>query len=624
MSGSYKGGYMGRILNVDLSKGKIGEEALPGDDVLRKYIGCWGLGLRFLYDLLPPGYAATDPENPLIFFTGPLTGLNLPGATNITLAMKNFDTNFTVGRSHSHGRFGILLKMAGYDGVIITGRSQKPVYLWIHEGKAELRDAAGVWGKDTHDSEDGIKMEVGEARSSVAAIGPAGENLCAGAMIANDKNHSFSHSGVGSVMGAKKLKAIAVFGNAPVTVADAERLERIRKQWMEALNRPGHFGMKVGRAKTKIAEYRYMLDLIGFVGKNFRINQLSDFGRGWSRQKFFPRPCPTCPIGCSYDVEVTEGPHKGYVATLSGGGEAMEGAGSILNVLEPGTIFYLTDQYDRLGIEGSMAGCTIAMAIEAFEKGLIKGNDTDGLELIWGDAEMAEKLLRKMVYREGFGETLARGVKEAAEAIGGEAPDFAAHIKGSGINLHDWRSAWGVLFGQIVGSAAGWPAPGADCWTPEPDAGYPKLVERFDPRSKPVEARKTGILKFMNDCTGICWFVTWGMEGVLRLTADAVSAATGWDYSPEELLQVGERVMHLERAFNVRHGLTPEDDWNVPKRIIQAPADGRAAGISIEPYLKGMVEEYSRLMGWDPKSGKPWRKTLEKFGLHSVARDLWG
>jgi aldehyde:ferredoxin oxidoreductase len=619
-----KGGYCGKILRVDLTAQKITEAPIPGDDVLRKYLGCWGLGLRYLYDLLPPGYEAKDPENPLVFFNGPLTGLRLPGATNITLATKNFDTGFTVGRSHTHGRFGILMRMAGYDGVIITGRAEKPVYLWIQEGRAELRDAAGVWGKDTHDSEDLIKKEIGEAKASVAAIGPAGENLCAGAMIANDKNHSFSHSGVGGVMGSKRLKAIAVFGNAPVSVADAQRLEHVRRQWIESLNKPGHFGMKVGQAKTKIAEYRYMLDLIGFVGKNFQINQLADFGRGWSRQKFTPRPCPACPIGCSYDVEVTEGPHKGYVATLSGGGEAMEGAGSILNVVEPGTIFYLTDQYDRLGIEGSAAGCAIAMAMEAFEKGLLKGGDTGGLELIWGDAEAAEKLLHRMVYRQGFGDTLARGVKEAAEAIGGSAPDFAAHIKGSGINLHDWRSAWGVLFGQIVGSGAGWPAPGADCWTTEPDAGYPKLADRFDPRSKPTEARKTGILKFMNDCTGICWFVTWGMEGVLRLTAEAISAATGWDYSPEELLDVGERVMHLERAFNIRNGLTPEDDWKVPKRITQPPPDGRAKGISIEPYLKGMVEEYYRLMGWDPKSGKPWRKTLERFGLTRVAHDLWG
>lgn len=172
MKGGYKGGYMGKILRVDLSNRKIIEEGLLSDEVLRKYIGCWGLGLRYLYDTLPPGYTATDPENPLIFMTAPLTGLPIPGATNITLATKNFETGFTVGRSHTHGRFGSLMKAAGYDGVIITGKSDKPVYLWIHDGKAEVRDAKHLWGKaDTHEAEDVIQGELGSSKISVAAIG---------------------------------------------------------------------------------------------------------------------------------------------------------------------------------------------------------------------------------------------------------------------------------------------------------------------------------------------------------------------------------------------------------------------------------------------------------------------
>jgi aldehyde:ferredoxin oxidoreductase len=618
-----KGGYAGKILRVDLTSGKIREEALPKDGVLRQYLGCWGLGLKYLYDMLPPGFEATDPENPLIFFAGPLTGLNLPGATNITLSTKNFDTGFTVGRSHSHGWFGIFLKGCGYDGLIITGQAEKPVYLWIREGKAELRDATKVWGKDTHESEDVVKKQINEAKASVAAIGPAGENLCAGGLIGNDKNHSFSHSGVGSVMGAKRLKAIAVHGQSSIGVADEERLKHVRKEWLKYLNRPGHFGMKLGQAKTKKAEYRYMLEMIGFAGKNLQINQLAEFGLGWSRQKFTLKPCPRCPIACPYDLEVTEGPYKGYVATVCGGGEALEGAGSILNIVEPGAIYYLTDQFDRLGIEGSVAGCTMAMAIEAFEKGLITAQDTDGLKLDWGNAEVAEKLLRKVVYREGFGDILARGIREAADYIGGDAPDFAVHVKGTGISLHDWRSVWGLLFGQIVGSGAGWPAPGADCFTSEPDAGYPELTERFDHEAKPLEVKNTGIVKFMNDSTGLCWFVTWGMGGALKLTAETISVATGWDYTAEELLEVGERIMHLERAFNVRHGLTPTDDYDVPKRLIEAPPDGPAAGRPIGPYLRGMINHYYELMGWDPKSGKPWRRTLEKVGLDGVARDLW-
>jgi aldehyde:ferredoxin oxidoreductase len=391
------------------------------------------------------------------------------------------------------------------------------------------------------------------------------------------------------------------------------------------LQLPGHFGWTIIRnAWLRKNEYRHRLEDFGFCGKNFLINQLVEFGLGWAKQKYTMKPCPRCPLACPYDVEITTGPHRGSVCSLSAGGEALEGAGSILAITEPGTIYYLTDLYDRLGIEGSMAGCTLAMAIEAYERGLITKQDTDGLELKWGDEKVAEALVRKMVYREGFGEILARGVKEAAELIGGDAPSFAVNLKGTGMNLHDWRGTWGVLFGQIVSSGAGWPAPGADCWTPDADAGYPELTERFDRRSKPLEAKKTGIVKFLHDSDGLCWFITWGIQDGLKLTADSLNAATGWDYTPEELLEVGERVMQLERAFNVRHGLKPEDDWTVPDRLVDAPTDGPAKGKAIKPYLMGMVKEYHRLMGWDEKTGKPLVATLQRAGLDDVIKDLWG
>jgi aldehyde:ferredoxin oxidoreductase len=620
-----KGGYLGKILRVNLANCEIEEIDLPGDDVLRKYIGGWGLSLKYLYDLLPPGYAATDPENPMVFMSGPLTGLRLPGATNVTLATKNFDTGFTVGRSHTHGNFGILMKAAGYDGIIITGKSDKPIYLWINNDEVEFRDASHLWGKtDTHETQDMVKRELGNEKIAVAAIGPCGENLVAGGMIMSDKNHGFGHCGVGSIMGSKKLKAIAVFGDKPIPVADTRKLASVRKDWLAHVQDPRHVMYTIMRNQwLRKTEYRARLKQLGFAGKNFLINQLTEFGLGWAKHKYTSRPCAGCPIGCSYDVEIATGSHKGYVATMSGGGEALEGAGAILEITEPGTCYYLADVYDHLGIEASMAGCTIAMAMEAYEKGLLTTNDTDGLELRWGDDKIAEALVRKMVYRDGFGEILARGMKGAAEYIGGDAPNFAVHIKGTGISLHDWRASWGVLFGQIVGSGAGWPAPGADHFGIQSDAGYPEYTARFDRNSKPVEARQTGMVKFLNDCSGICWFITWGSWDVLKLTADAINAATGWNCTPEELRETGERVMQLERAFNVRHGLKPEDDWTVPDRLVEAPNDGPAAGISIKPYLEGMVKEYHRLMGWDAKTGRPLRATLKRVGLDEVIKDLW-
>ena len=620
------GGYMGKLLSVDLSSGKTNELDLPSERVLRRYIGGWALGLRYLYDLIPGGTSAKDPENPLVFMTGPLTGLPLPGATNTTLATKNFDTGFTVGRSHTHHNFGKYLKGNGYDGLIITGRSEQPIYLWINGARCELRDASHLWGKtDTHETEDIIRQEVGNSKASVAAIGPCGENLVAGGMIMNNKNHGFSHSGVGSVMGAKYLKAIAVYGKKPIPLADAEKLSLLKKEWVQGLQSSGHVGWNLVRNQwLRKSEYRSMLTLLGFCGKNLRANQLVEYGLGWAKQKYTKRPCPGCPIACSYDVQLTTGPHRGYVATLCGGGEALEGGGSILGITEPGTIFYMADLYDRLGIEGSVAGCTLAMAFESFEKGLITTKDTDGLELKWGDDKVAETLVRKMVYREGFGEVLARGIKEAAEWVGGEAPSFAVNVKGTGISLHDWRATWGVLFGQIVGSGAGWPAPGADSLGVQTDAGYPEFTDRFDRQSKPMEAKQTGIIKFLNDSTGFCWFITWGFRDLLRLTAETLNAAVGWNLTPEEIREVGERAMHLERSFNVIHGLKPEDDWTVPERLVEAPADGPAKGVSIKPYLKSMVKEYHKLMGWDPRTGKPLQSVLKRVALDDVIKDMWG
>jgi aldehyde:ferredoxin oxidoreductase len=625
-----KGGYVGQILRVDLTSGKLFEEPLPDTSILRKYLGCWGLALHYLYEMVPPGIDALDSENPLIFMTAPLTGVALTGATNITLATKNFNTGFTVGRSHTHGWFGTILKQAGYDGIIITGKSDKPVYLWIHNRQFELRDAGHLWGKkDSVETEDILLEEMGGSpdtnNASVACLGPAGENLVAGAMICNDKNHSFSHSGVGAVMGSKKLKAIAVFGDQPIPIADPEKFAAVRKEWFEKFKIPTHHGWNIlAKSEMKKGDYRHRAATSGFCGKNFLENNLSEFGIGLSQQEWIRRPCHKCAIGCTYDVKVQTGPFKGEYSTAGPGGEPYEAAGAVMRILDPGSYIHIADLYDRLGIECSMAGCSIAMVIEAYEKGILTKEDTDGLELKWGDVNVAETLLRKMVTREGFiGQTLALGIKKAAAKIGGETPNFAVNIKGAAMNLHDWRSKWGILFSQITGSGASWAAGGADNYV-EPDAGYPELTDRFGWRGKPMETKMTGIIKFMNDCTGMCMSTSWGTDEIRRMNADSVNAVTGWDMTRDEMGALGLRVMHLERAFNIRHGLKPEDDWIITPRLIDPPLNGPAMGKSMKPNLEGMVNEYNRLMGWDEKTGKPWRSSLKASGLDDVIEDMWG
>ncbi len=619
-----RGGYMGKILRVNLTDMEAKIEGLPDEDCLRMYVGCWGLGLRMLYDRLPLGVSPLDPENLLIFMTGPLTGIaHVPCSNNTTIATLNADTGFTAGRSHSHGFFGPNLKFAGFDGIIVEGAAEKPVYLWIHDGEVEIKSAEKFWGKDTHETEDLIKKDVGEEKASVAAIGPAGENCCAGALIENDKHHSFSHSGVGAVMGSKKLKAIAVYGTQKVPVYDEERLKEVTKKWRDNL-----FKSDVARGLAKGGiprdEYRYAKNMSITTARNMLEVSPPEWGVGMSKHKITPKACFACPIACSYEVEITSGPKKGYVATPAGGGENLEGAASISGVYESGWVFYLIDLFDRVGFESSTLGCTIALLIECYEKGLITKEDTGGIELRWGDPELVEKLVWMAAKKEGWlGKLLAMGPKRAAEMIGGEAPDMAIHIKGAGMNLHDWRATWGIMLGQIVGGGSGWPAPAADAWATEPDAGFPEYQDPLDPKIKPEAVAKTWPKKYWDDCNGTCWFATWGVPGSLKFTAEAVAAVTSWDFTAEEALLVGERAVHLERAFNIKRGLTPEDDLKVPKRIVEAPPSGKAKGKAMEPYVKGMVMEVYRLMGWDEKTGKPLRSTLKRVGLEDVARDIW-
>ena len=616
-------GYIGKILRVDLTRMQIQEESLS-EDVLRKYIGGYGLGLKYVYDECPAGVDATDPDCPLTFFTGPLTGTSMPGATNLTCVTKNFDTGFTVGRAHTHGRFGINLKAAGYDGIVVTGRANTPVYLWVHNGIAEIRDAGKIWGRDTHETEDLIKNEVAYPAASVAAIGPAGENLCAGAMIENDKNHSMSHSGVGAVMGAKNLKAIAIYGNQKNSLADPERARSIAKQWRDGTNFPGAITSiiaKGGIGRNSKNYGKWLTERGGLSAFNFKGVPLDGFMED-AEHVVKPRPCPGCPVGCPYDIEIISGPHKGYTATLAGGG-GIEG-GAMMGITESGTVLYLTDLYDRLGIEESTASCAISMAFEAFERGLITVEDTDGLELKWGDVEVIEKLIRKYGHREGFGDVLAEGPKRAAEIIGGDALNFAVHVKGTGINLHDLRGYWGFLLGQIVGSGFSWMSPGAD-YRNDPDAGFPETTPGPSSKGKAKGVAKTGINKHIYDSIGVCWFLTLGRPSGLDLTAEALSAVTGWNWSKRELLECGERIANLERAYNLRHGLTSLDDHtNVSLRLLEAPRSGPGKDKTIAPYLVGMVNEYYRLMGWDEKTGKPLRRTLRRLGLEDIVKDLWG
>lgn len=609
-------GYAGKILRVDLCREEVWYEPLPEEEVLKRFIGGKGMGLWYLLDYLENGTKISpfDPENPLIFMTGPLTGLPVPCGNNTTAVSINADTGYTTGASHTHGFFGPNLKKAGFDGIIVTGRSERPVYLWVSDGYAEIRDASKYWGMDTHDTEDMIKKYIGEDKASVAAIGPAGENLCCGAGIWNDKHHSFSHSGMGAIMGSKKLKAIAVYGSGEIPVKDPEKLKEVAKSWRDNLWKSDVVNA-LAKGGLPQSEYKYTKENYLVSAKNFKDVSPPEFAVGMSKFNYTPKACYSCPIACSYEVEVTEGPYKGFVATPAGGGENLEGISSLLGIYEPGATFYLIELADRLGFETSTIGSTIAMLIEAYENGLITKEELDGLELRWGDAKLVETLLRKAANKEGFvGKLLSMGPKRAAEAIGAE--DMAIHVKGTGINLHDWRVTWAILLGQLIGGGYSWPAPGVDAWATEPDIGYPEYQDPFDWRLKPKAVRDTQLKKNWVDSIGICWFADWGVPGALEFEAVAVSAATGFELSKDEALLVGERVVNLERITNLKLGLRAEDDiYDVGARFLEPPPKGPGKEKDVRKHVKWMVREYYRLMGWNEKTGEPMKSTLKRLGL---------
>jgi len=619
----------GEVLRVNLTDKTVKEEEIP-EEYIEKFVGCWGLGLRMLFDEVPMGISPTDPENPMIFMTGPLTGVPLvPAATNTTVCTLNANTGYTAGRAHTHGWFGPYLKFAGYDGLILEGKAEEPTYLWIdgEEGNVELRDAGDIWGADTHETEQLVKDEVGVPDASVAAIGPAGENQVFGALIENDENHHAAHSGVGKVMGSKNLKAIAVYGEDDMELADEEAFNEVVKEWRGDLFKDDNpkptgtaaAGVRLGGHHREYVKH-YTEDGM-LVTKNLSEKGDSDFGEGMTDQTVTPKPCWKCPIACSYNVEVTDGPYEGYTSTLSGGVEGLEAGGTIMGITEPGAVFRMTDHYDRYGLEATSIGCSLAVAFEAFDRGKIDEEDTDGLTLEWGDEDAAMELLEMTVAKEGIGETLAKGPKRAAHLLG--VPDAAVHAKGAPINLHDWRKRWGTLLGQVLGGGAGWPAPGMSLRA-EPSMGYNETDAPVDPEGKPKTVKESGNKKFWDDSTGTCWFSVWGVEDILDRTQRAIEAATGrsFDATPTE---IGERITNLERVFNVQRGLEPEDDYgDVGQRLLDPIPEGdEFSGTAFGPYIQGLVEEYYDEMDWDVSSGRPYKSTLERHDIGEFAETIW-
>ncbi|MBI4188527.1 MAG: hypothetical protein HY529_04890 [Chloroflexi bacterium] len=623
-------GYAGRLLRVDLNTEQITDEKLD-EETARKYLGGTGIGAKYLYDEVPAGVGWSDEANRLIMTSGPLGGTSVGGSGTVSVVTKGALTD-GASATQTNGFFGAFLRFAGYDGIIVQGKAKRWLYLYVHDGRAELKDASHLLGKDTWETADLIKSELGQTERgmSVASIGPAGENLVKFASIFVDKGHTASHNGTGAVMGSKKLKAIAVArGKARPALKDKDALSAIAKQFRdnivndpaarEGIYRWGTLKMLAERTKARDG----IVPVKNYTTTIFDIEpeKLEKFGGAYIRSHFEPKPNPCwgCFMHHCHMITITEGPFKGYVGEEPEY-EGLAAFGPVIGVTDATAAIFLSNEIDRLGMDCNETGWLIGLVMECYEKGLITREDTDQLELNWGNYQAANELAHRIARREGFGDVLAEGVMRAAQRIGRGAPEFAIHtMKGNTPRGHDHRTRWPMLFDTCVSQMS--TDEGYSMLEPK-DAGL-SIKPSIGANSSPEDTldwnvKAKGAVQF-EDCLGVCRFTT---RTDLKLLAEAVSAATGWDLSTKEALTAGKRIVNLFRVFNIRHGHTVEMDAPSP-RYGSTPVDGPAKDKSIMPHWDEMRSRYYEAMGWDKETGKPLPDTLRSFGLEYAIPELW-
>ena len=611
-------GYTGKILRVDLSTGKNWIEDLD-DGILRKWVGGVGLGAKYLYEEVPPGIEWSDPRNRLIWSSGPLAGSGVFGAGTINITTKGPMTN-VAGSSQANGFFGAYLKFSGFDGIVIQGKSANPVYLVVRDGKADIRDARHLIGKDVQRVEDDLRSElvVGEHDVSIYAIGPAAENGVLYSVIAGDRGHVAAHNGLGAVMGAKNLKAVVAYrGGVNFEISDPVELSKANRELYEFAKSWGPF-QKYGTAGIFSAVYKSgALPVKNLTEHLFPEHEKMDGRYIRSHFKIKRKPCYKCPIAHVVQVTVTEGPYSGIVGEEPEY-EPLAGFGPLIGNTDLGAVVMLVREVDRLGMDANEASWTVAWAMECFEKGIFTEKDTEGLALNWGNVEAVKSLLNRIALREGYlGNLLADGVMRASKRIGGEAADWAVYThKGATPRGHDHRARWSELFDTCLTNTSTIESTFGGV-RPDMVDGVPPVTDPFSHEEvSTLNAKFNGIRQF-DDCLGICRLASPHPKMVLK----CFNAITGWNWSLEDAFAVGRRIVNLLRVFNLRHGMRIEDE-RPSARYGSVPTDGLAKGKNIMEKWGPMVKNYYESMGWDPETGKPLPEILEKLGLRDIIRDL--
>ncbi len=615
-------GFMGKILRVDLTNRSVTEEPLPRGDASLLLGGC-GLATKYLYQELKPGIEPLGPDNKLIFMTGPLTGTLSPSSGKYNAVTKSPLTGLW-GQSGSGGKWGRELKRSGYDGIIIEGISEKPVYLIIENGKAAFKDAAGLWGKNVFDTTTILEQQLGKG-FCIACIGTGGENLVRYAAIMNERHRALGRGGFGAVMGSKKLKAIAVKGDLKIPIFDQDAFGAAAKVASDFISE------SLLKMTLEVYGTSMVLDLVNVKGglptRNWQsgVCTYADLINAPSlNEKILVgrKACYACPIACGRLVDIKTGKYA-----IKGEGPEYESIGtfgSMCDINDIEAITYAHILCNDYGLDTVSAGSTIAFAMECYEKGILNKKNTGGKEILFGDTDTMVDLVHRIASRDGVGDLLAEGTRRMAEQLGGGSERFAMNVKGMELPAYDCRAT------KITGLAYVTANRGGDHITAYVQGptflDIPFLIVEENTiddvtKENPLEAK---VVKNMEDALttfdalGACKFM--GMALMAEDIVPVINSATGWNLDVAGFRLAGERIFNLARAFNVREGVSRKDD-TLPKRLLEDPLpDGPAAGLTVD--LEPLLDAYYGYRGWDKQTGIPTPEKLRELGLDFVIDKL--
>jgi aldehyde:ferredoxin oxidoreductase len=618
---------------VDLTHRKVSKRPYT-KELAGQYIGCRGYNAALLWDMVPQGTDPLSPENVLIFGTGPLTGTSAPSSGRISVTTKSPSTNFYL-KTNVGGAWGSEMRFAGYSYIVLTGKADHPVYLWIENDKVEIRDARHLWGKDVRATEHALQHELGSGDIKLACIGPAGENLVMFAAIMCSNYNAAARGGAGAVMGSKNLKAIAVRGTRPVEVAEPARFkELIDYAWELYYQQSGAMNTHIYGTSGSLSAVNEMHILPSY---NFQTGYFKDAskisGEALVEQGYLKRRvgCYSCPMSCHRYSEVKRGK---YAGSFTGGPEyeSFSALGSGTGTSDIEAVIRANELCNIYGLDTISTGSVIQWLMECHQRKL--EFDRNGLDLDWGNTETIINLVEMITYRQGLGDMLANGVKRASEQMGQHSEDWAIQAKGLEQSRVETRSAYSYALAFMVNPR------GPDHLMTETLAEFGMSPEMVD-----VIERVTGDKKYatpyttekrpeivrwhedvyaVTDSLGLCAFTSTAQYYMTpRLMADLFSAVVGLPCTEEQAMNLGQKIVTMERCFNMREGGSRLDD-RLPKRLMTEPVQGvtdRPTINSLE-VMGPLLDRYYSIHGWDVATGRPTRRVLEAYDLKAWADEL--